>query len=221
MQTEIIFEARIGASQHLDVGSGREEFFALAPHNEHVHGFVHACCQNRLIELAHHLVAVGVGRGMIDLDDRQPLFHPIVHELSQHGCPLRPYVHRFHLARPFPALNKSTGYVHHMPIAMALTMGKSGASAQPADGLVWYNDSDVANPRYIGQCLIIPVQLAKDMGRLELTGPAASPGASPRERLPRWAKTTQSRNTWMTFGDVFRSSSPRAVPRLIPAPFAW
>src|SRR5215216_6851069 len=90
MQTEIILEARIGASQHLDIGSGREEFFALAPHNEHVHGFVHACCQNRLVELAHHLVAVGVGRGMIELDDCQPMFHPIVHELSQHGCPPPP-----------------------------------------------------------------------------------------------------------------------------------
>ena len=70
VQAEVVLERRIGVLEHADVGAGAEELLAGADEHDHVDRGVHARRQYRVVELAHHLVRVGVGRRVVQLEHR-------------------------------------------------------------------------------------------------------------------------------------------------------
>ena len=69
MEAKIIFVDRINTGEHVDVRPGGEELVTGAGENHDVDIFVHACAQDSVVELPVHLVRVGVGGWIIDLED--------------------------------------------------------------------------------------------------------------------------------------------------------
>ena len=71
MQTEIILKCGVRLRQHRDTRARGEEFLARAAQHNHVNALIHSRAQNRGIELLHHLVRVGIRRGIVHLNDGQ------------------------------------------------------------------------------------------------------------------------------------------------------
>ena len=80
MQTEVILKCRINAGQHADVGARGKEFVASAGEDDHVSVVLHPGLENRVIELAIHLVGIRVRRRIVHLDHRDSAIEPIVHQ---------------------------------------------------------------------------------------------------------------------------------------------
>ena len=78
METEEVFEARGDLVQHPDVGAGGEELLAVPPDHDDVRFFGHPGVEDRLVQLAHHFVGVGVGRWVVERDDRETILHFII-----------------------------------------------------------------------------------------------------------------------------------------------
>ena len=78
MQAEVVFELRRHLGQHLDVGPGGEELLSRAAHEDDVDLVIHASLQDALIQLAIHFVRVGIGRRIIQFEDRHTLFHSVI-----------------------------------------------------------------------------------------------------------------------------------------------
>ena len=70
VKAEVVFEVGFCLVEHADVGAGTEEFVAGAGEDENVDGFVHSRVENRRVQLLHHLVAVGVCRRRVELENR-------------------------------------------------------------------------------------------------------------------------------------------------------
>jgi hypothetical protein len=62
VQAEVVLELRLGALEHRDVGAGAEELLALAGDDHDFDLLVEARAQDRLVQVAHHLQRVAVGR---------------------------------------------------------------------------------------------------------------------------------------------------------------
>src|SRR5215831_14535556 len=60
VQAEEVLEARRDGVEHPDVGAGREETVALAPQDDHVDVVVETRLQDRVVELPHKGVGVGI-----------------------------------------------------------------------------------------------------------------------------------------------------------------
>ena len=84
MQAEVVLELRRDLGKHLDVRAGGEELVAGAAEHDDVDVVVHTRIQDARIELLVHFVGVGVGRGVVQLEDRDAFFHPVVDEISSH-----------------------------------------------------------------------------------------------------------------------------------------
>jgi hypothetical protein len=59
-----------------------EELLARAPQHDHVHFVVHPRAQDAVIQLAVHLIRVGVGRRVVQLEDGHAFFHAIIDQGS-------------------------------------------------------------------------------------------------------------------------------------------
>ncbi len=84
-EAEEILEPRRHLVEHVDVGPGREELLPLAPQDDDVYVVIHARVQDRVVELTIHLVGVRVRRRVVQLDDRQAVLDPILHQLGLRG----------------------------------------------------------------------------------------------------------------------------------------
>ena len=84
MEAEVVLELRRDLRKHLDVRAGGEELVARAAEHDDVDVVVHTRIEDARIELLVHLVGVGVGGGIVQLEDRHPFFHPIVDQTSSH-----------------------------------------------------------------------------------------------------------------------------------------
>jgi hypothetical protein len=62
MQAERVLEARRDRVEHRDVGARAEELLALPREHHDLHRVVETRAQHGLVEVAHHLVRVAVGR---------------------------------------------------------------------------------------------------------------------------------------------------------------
>ena len=76
VQAEHVLELRRHGVEHPDVGAGREELLALAGEHDHLDVGVEARVENRVVELAHHLVRVRVGRRIVHLDEADVAVFP-------------------------------------------------------------------------------------------------------------------------------------------------
>ena len=66
--------------EHRDVGAGAEELVSFAGQEQHVDGGVEAGFEDRLVQLPHHLVAVGVRGGVIEGEHGDATDHFVLHE---------------------------------------------------------------------------------------------------------------------------------------------
>src|SRR5579883_885373 len=64
VQAEIILERRRHRIKHADLGARAEELLACPAHDQDMNVLIKTSLQYSLIELAHHLIAVGIGRGI-------------------------------------------------------------------------------------------------------------------------------------------------------------
>ena len=62
VQAEVVLEVRVRLLEHVDVGAGAEELLAQTGQHDDVNICVEPGGEDRVVELAHHLVGVGVGR---------------------------------------------------------------------------------------------------------------------------------------------------------------
>ncbi len=85
VEAEHVFEGRRDLGEHVDVRARAEELLPLAAQDEHVDGFVHARVEDAGIQLAVHLVRVGIRRGIIQFEDRHAAFNAIIDEVSSHS----------------------------------------------------------------------------------------------------------------------------------------
>ena len=85
VEAEVVLEDRVDGLQHVDVGARAEELLARAAQHEDVHVLVESRLENGVVEVAHHLVGVGV-RGRIDeRDPGHAVLHAVVHQLGLRG----------------------------------------------------------------------------------------------------------------------------------------
>ena len=70
VQAEHILELRRHLVEHADVRAGRKELLALAGEHDDFDVVIETRIENRFVELAHHLVRVGVRRRIVHLDER-------------------------------------------------------------------------------------------------------------------------------------------------------
>jgi len=84
MQAEVVLELRRDLRKHLDVRAGGEELVAGAAEHDDVDVVVHTRIQDARIELLVHFIGVGVSRGVVQLEDCDAFFHPVVDEISSH-----------------------------------------------------------------------------------------------------------------------------------------
>jgi hypothetical protein len=78
VQAEAVFPLGLGLREHRDVRPGAEELLARATDDDDVHGRVHARGKDRIVDLAHHLVRVGVRRRVAQLDLSDPVLCRVV-----------------------------------------------------------------------------------------------------------------------------------------------
>src|SRR5580704_11448811 len=85
MQAKIIFEFRSGGGEHRDARAGAKEFVALAAQDDYVNTFVHARLEDGGIELLHQFIAVSIGRGIIEFENRDTVIDAVVKQNSLIG----------------------------------------------------------------------------------------------------------------------------------------
>ena len=78
VQTEEVFELRRHLGQHLDVRAGGEKLLARAAQQDDVHFVIHPSLQDAFVQLAIHFVGVCVRRGIVQFEDCNALFHPVI-----------------------------------------------------------------------------------------------------------------------------------------------
>src|SRR6185436_3896634 len=78
VQTEVVLEVGVGPLEHVDVGAGAEEFLALAGEDDDMDLAVEARLDDRLVDLAHHLVGIGIGRRIVEGEIGDPLLDLVV-----------------------------------------------------------------------------------------------------------------------------------------------
>jgi hypothetical protein len=85
VQAEVVLEVGVGGLQHVDVGAGAEELVAFAAQNDHVDVLVEARLEGDLVQLAHHLVGVGVVRRIVEGQVRHPLLDLVMNQGALRG----------------------------------------------------------------------------------------------------------------------------------------
>src|SRR5882724_1736680 len=68
VEAEVVLEVGVRSLQHVDVGPGAEELLPLAVQHQHIDVLVEAGLQNGRVELAHHLVGIGIGGWVVQGD---------------------------------------------------------------------------------------------------------------------------------------------------------
>ena len=84
VQTEEISELRGRRQQHLDVRARAEEFIAGAADDYDMNVFIEPSFENRIIQIAHHFVCVGVRRRVVQFNDRNAVLSAVVDQLVFH-----------------------------------------------------------------------------------------------------------------------------------------
>ena len=85
VQAEVVLEPRRDLGKHLDVRAGGEELVARAAQHDHVYGIVHPRFEDARVQFFVHFVRVGVGGGIVQLEDRHPFLNPIIDQISSHS----------------------------------------------------------------------------------------------------------------------------------------
>ena len=78
VQAEHVLELGRNLVEHADVRAGREELLALAGEHDDLDVLIEPRIQDRVVELAHHLVRVRVGRRIVHLDEADVAVLPVV-----------------------------------------------------------------------------------------------------------------------------------------------
>jgi hypothetical protein len=86
VQAEIIFVGGIGLGEHGNTRARAEELLPGAADKKHVDILVHARLENGGVELLHHFVAVGVGGGIVQFENRDAVFDAVSDELFASDC---------------------------------------------------------------------------------------------------------------------------------------
>ena len=90
VQAEEILEPRRDLVEHPNVRARGEELVALAADDDHMDAVVETRLQDRIIQLPHHFVGVGIRRRIVELDDREPFLRAVLNERLDlrfgHGC---------------------------------------------------------------------------------------------------------------------------------------
>ena len=93
VQAEHVLVRRIDGSQHPDVSAGTEELLASASQHDGLHTRIEARLDDGLVQVAHHLVRIAVGRRIDQRDHRHSTAHLVggfavrQRERSVHGRP--------------------------------------------------------------------------------------------------------------------------------------
>src|SRR6185437_16608300 len=61
-------EVGVGVLEHRDVGAGAEELLPRPTEHDHLDAWIHSGRQDRRVNLLHHLVRVGIGWRIRELD---------------------------------------------------------------------------------------------------------------------------------------------------------
>ncbi len=85
VQAEVVLEVRVRRLEHVDVGAGAEDLLAGAGEHDDVDRRVEAGLEDAVVELAHHLVGVGVGRRVVEGEVGDPLPDLVVHQRARSG----------------------------------------------------------------------------------------------------------------------------------------
>src|SRR5262249_55843152 len=78
VQTEEVAELRSRALQHLYVCTSAEKLIASAANDYDVHILVQSGLEYAVIQVPHHIVGIGIGRWVVQLDYRYALIGPVV-----------------------------------------------------------------------------------------------------------------------------------------------
>ena len=81
MEAEVILERRVDARQHFDVCTRGEELIAYACEHDYIDVVIHAGFEDGFVELAVHLVGIGVGGRIVHFDDSNAAIGAVVDEL--------------------------------------------------------------------------------------------------------------------------------------------
>jgi len=84
VETEIVFELRVGLGEHGNAGAGGEELLASAADDDDVDGLVHAGLEDGSVQLLHHVVGIGVGGWIVHFKDGDAVFDAVFDEFF--GC---------------------------------------------------------------------------------------------------------------------------------------
>src|SRR5262245_43458119 len=93
VKAEVVLELRIGLFEHADVGARAEEFVARAAQHDHVHRAIHPRVEHGRVDLAHHLVGVGVRGRIVQLDCRDTLRGSVANLAVTHTLQMQPRSH--------------------------------------------------------------------------------------------------------------------------------
>jgi acyl carrier protein len=102
VQAEVVLEGRIDLAEHPDVGARAEELLAVARDDDRLHVVVEPRLEDRLVELAHHLVRVRVHRRIRE-SQRRDAATRLVGDQVVHLGDLPPPFDRATTSRPMSA----------------------------------------------------------------------------------------------------------------------
>ena len=82
VQAEVVLECGIDAGQHLDICASGEKLLSRPGEHDHVRIVVHAGFEDCVIELAVHLIGVGIGRRIVQFDHGHAAIDTVVEQWS-------------------------------------------------------------------------------------------------------------------------------------------
>src|SRR5438093_6339066 len=85
VEAEVVLERRIHGLEHVDVRAGAEKLLPRPPDHEHVDALLEARLEDGVVEIAHHLVGVGVGRWIRELESGDTVLDAVIDELGLGG----------------------------------------------------------------------------------------------------------------------------------------
>ena len=87
MQAKVILESRVNRPQHMNIRPGRKEALAFAAQDQYRDLRVEPRLQDALIKGPHHLIGIGIGRGIIEFEDGNAMLNAVVNQRCTHQNP--------------------------------------------------------------------------------------------------------------------------------------